>query len=72
MKIAGKIIQLINEYGKQIVSEALTIIDMVGEFDGAWAMTEDMGMLGMHDVINEDVHTVIDELMNFDMEEYYS
>jgi len=37
MKIAGKIIpkeyidQLINEYGKQIVSEALTIIDMVGE-----------------------------------------
>lgn len=69
MKIAGKVIpnefiqQLIEDYGKKNVSDALTMIDLVGEFDGAWSMSEDMGMLEAHDVI--------DELMNFDMEQYY-
>lgn len=70
MKLAGKtfpkeyIDQLIVDYGKSVVSDALTMIDLVGEFDGAWSMSEDMGMLEQHDVI--------DELMNFNMEDYYS
>jgi hypothetical protein len=45
--------ELIDAFGPETVETALTIVSLVGELDGAWAMAMDEGLDEVADVIEE-------------------
>jgi hypothetical protein len=49
--------ELVEAYGAEAYNTAVEFINIVGEYDGAWAMAQDEGL--------DEVVEIIEELMNF-------